>query len=335
MKQWASHKNTLHAHPHRSADYHQRGFTIVELLIVIIVIGILATLVLVAYSNVSDQAKATAAKNDLEQIVKQLNVYKENTGGGSSYPADSSSLSYSSGTTVQYLVNNTVSPATFCVSTTNGNGTFNATNTANAPAAGSCAVSAYGALGWWKFNGNATDSSGNGLNGTVSGATLTTGQNGSANTAYSFDGSTNYIYMPAASFNANSFAVSAWFKSTLNGDRKIFSTAVGNPLQMWTGGSLRTCSITCTPGTGNYADGAWHQAVVTGDATSVRVYIDGNTTPNITASANNVALGGNLQIGRDIVSGNYYYGGVLDDIRLFGRTLSTTDVQALYAAGAQ
>lgn len=116
----------------------QHGFTIVELLIVIIVIGILATLILVAYRGVTDQAKSSAAKNDLEHIAKQLNVYKENTGGGTTYPADTSSLQYSSGTTIQYSVNNAVNPATYCVTATNGSVSYFVSNGSQAPAAGGC-----------------------------------------------------------------------------------------------------------------------------------------------------------------------------------------------------
>ena len=47
--------------------------------------------------------------------------------------------------------------------------------------------------GWWKFDGDATDSSGNGNDGTVNGATLTTDRHGEANRAYSFDGVNDYI----------------------------------------------------------------------------------------------------------------------------------------------
>lgn len=133
MKAWVKQKTVSSLGSRRA-----RGFTIVELLIVIIVIGILATLVLVAYSNVSDQAKASATKNDLEQVAKQLNLYKENTGGGSSYPADTSSLSYSSGTTLQYSVNNAASPATYCVTATNGNTSYFVSNTSQTPTAGGC-----------------------------------------------------------------------------------------------------------------------------------------------------------------------------------------------------
>ncbi|NDA99298.1 MAG: hypothetical protein EBY31_08875 [Flavobacteriia bacterium] len=44
-------------------------------------------------------------------------------------------------------------------------------------------VPANGLVGWWPFNGNANDESGNGNNGTVNGATLTTDRNGNVNSA--------------------------------------------------------------------------------------------------------------------------------------------------------
>ena len=45
-----------------------------------------------------------------------------------------------------------------------------------------------GLVGYWPFNGNANDESGNGNNGTVNGATLTTDRFGVISKAYSFDG---------------------------------------------------------------------------------------------------------------------------------------------------
>jgi hypothetical protein len=45
-----------------------------------------------------------------------------------------------------------------------------------------------GLVGYWPFNGNANDESGNGNNGTVNGATLTSDRNGKVNSAYDFDG---------------------------------------------------------------------------------------------------------------------------------------------------
>ncbi|MFM7978911.1 MAG: hypothetical protein ACKPKO_06305, partial [Candidatus Fonsibacter sp.] len=50
-----------------------------------------------------------------------------------------------------------------------------------------------GLVGWWPFNGNANDESGNNHNGTVNGATLTSDRFGNVNSAYSFDGINDYI----------------------------------------------------------------------------------------------------------------------------------------------
>jgi len=58
-----------------------------------------------------------------------------------------------------------------------------------------------GLVGWWPFNGNANDVSGNGNNGTVNGATLTTDRFGTANKANSFDGIIDYIQTDIKALN--------------------------------------------------------------------------------------------------------------------------------------
>jgi type II secretion system protein G len=56
------------------------GFTIVELLIVIVVIGILAAIVVVAYTGIQGRARDTQRVVDLKTITKALEVYKINNG---------------------------------------------------------------------------------------------------------------------------------------------------------------------------------------------------------------------------------------------------------------
>lgn len=59
------------------AKQQERGFTIVELLIVIVVIAILATITIVAYNGVQARAKqATAADNasKVQQVAESINV---------------------------------------------------------------------------------------------------------------------------------------------------------------------------------------------------------------------------------------------------------------------
>jgi type II secretion system protein G len=52
-----------------------RGFTIVELLIVIVVIGILAALVIVTYAGIQQRARDTERKTDIKGIQGQLEAY--------------------------------------------------------------------------------------------------------------------------------------------------------------------------------------------------------------------------------------------------------------------
>lgn len=57
------------------SDGRQRGFTIVELLIVIVVIGILASITIVAFNGVQDRARWTQLQSDLSSINKAVQVY--------------------------------------------------------------------------------------------------------------------------------------------------------------------------------------------------------------------------------------------------------------------
>ena len=68
-----------------------------------------------------------------------------------------------------------------------------------------------GLVGWWPFNGNANDESGNGNNGTVNGATLTTDRFGNVNQAYGFDGNSQNIEVSnSSSLNPNELTISVW-----------------------------------------------------------------------------------------------------------------------------
>ena len=59
----------------------EEGFTIVELLIVIVVIGILAALVLNSYQGVQARGRDTERKTDQNSMATQLEVYYNDNGG--------------------------------------------------------------------------------------------------------------------------------------------------------------------------------------------------------------------------------------------------------------
>ncbi len=65
------------------------GFTLVELIIVIVVIGILAAIILVAYNGITTQAKNTKTIAAVDSWIKGLRVYAAQKG---SLPLDNSCL---------------------------------------------------------------------------------------------------------------------------------------------------------------------------------------------------------------------------------------------------
>ena len=68
----------------------QKGFTIVELLIVIVVIAILAAITIVAFNGIQQRARDTQRKQNLNDLAKVIRLYKIDndnyitTGGGAS-----------------------------------------------------------------------------------------------------------------------------------------------------------------------------------------------------------------------------------------------------------
>ena len=68
----------------KSRDNKQKGFTIVELLIVIVVIGILAAIAFVAYGNVTKKARDSERTADAKAIASKAEEYYANN---ATYPA--------------------------------------------------------------------------------------------------------------------------------------------------------------------------------------------------------------------------------------------------------
>jgi fimbrial protein pilin len=88
-----------------------QGFTLVELLIVIVIIAILTVVSLVAYNGLQNQAKTSAAKSAADAVAKKAELY--NT-AESSYPADLGKLTDAAKSgEPYYLDTKTVNAGTF------------------------------------------------------------------------------------------------------------------------------------------------------------------------------------------------------------------------------
>src|SRR5665647_459056 len=118
----------------------QPGFTIVELLIVIVVIGILAAITIVAYNGIQGRAVAASLTSDLDNAAKLLKL-DQVTGGA--YPNtlalanNGKNIPASPGTVYQYNVNNNANPQFFCITATKNGQTFKISNDGT-PSAGDC-----------------------------------------------------------------------------------------------------------------------------------------------------------------------------------------------------
>src|SRR2546428_12713674 len=66
-----------------------RGFTLVEIMVVVVILGILAVLIVPRVLGRSDEARAAAAKHDIATIMQSLKLYRLDNGR---YPANEQGL---------------------------------------------------------------------------------------------------------------------------------------------------------------------------------------------------------------------------------------------------
>ena len=212
-----------------------------------------------------------------------------------------------------------------------------------------------GLVGWWPFNGNANDESGNGNNGTVNGATLTTDRFGNADNAYNFSGSNNYVLINNGliSNTFGSFSISLWFKTnttnvgTFISDRGAvnwkykYMIQINNPTAgkytfgTHDGGSLTNSVVAIQS---NLNQNSWTNltAVLNASSMTMSIYLNGvlsNQITGINASAWNPSTTATY-IGKWISPfGDYhYYTGLADDFGVWNRALTQAEITGLYEA---
>ncbi len=69
---------------------HASGFTLVEILIVVVILGILAAIVIPQFTNASESAKGSSIVSQLQTVRSQLELYQVQHNGN--YPVDGDGL---------------------------------------------------------------------------------------------------------------------------------------------------------------------------------------------------------------------------------------------------
>ena len=227
-----------------------------------------------------------------------------------------------------------------------------------------------GLVGWWPFNGNANDESGNGYNGNINGAVLTADRNGISNKAYYYNGTSSYIGigdMPIG-ISYQPLKVSIWWqKSTVQttGFCTLLSdydgpTGTGDYVFAFSSSiyhvdkaitiNRRSAPYEIQVKTNPIIGPAWHHlAIVYDGINAVNYYQDGVAITSLITW--NGTINGTLATPTYDASKNFYnnpfwrigcirwsgtlqefFEGKLDDIAIWNRALTQQEITALYNA---
>ncbi len=195
-----------------------------------------------------------------------------------------------------------------------------------------CANASAAVVAYYPFNGNAIDESGNGNDGTVFNATLTTDRFGNADSAYSFNGIDASILVPdspSLNFATNSFEVN-FFTSPVDlrdfhrfvgkytdssGGWIIYGRSDGGVYANVIGSSGAALNVYM----GDYELNAWHEFTLSKSADRIQTYRDGVLITTVNQTLGNTDTISNLQIGTcglNCVASNTYANGIIDDITI-------------------
>ena len=207
-------------------------------------------------------------------------------------------------------------------------------------------VPSSGLVGWWPFNGNANDASGNGNNGTVNGASLTTDRFGIVDNAYSFDGLNDFIQSDTiSSLNSSINSISTWIYApsfSMHHQIEYAAPTFGTLGRAFAFNTSRlaivptsNCVDASGPGvinlSGQLGTNSWYNLVFISDSSVGKFYINGVYIgqENIGSSVCQNPL--TLILGRGTNGGGpMWYTGKIDDIGIWNRALTQSEVAALY-----
>lgn len=217
---------------------------------------------------------------------------------------------------------------------------------------------AAGLVAWFPFTGNAVDSTLNGHDGTVYGTTMGSGRYGQPNTAFNFNGVSDYIYVPPGTLVKErsvditaSLTISAWVKSTnyaFSSQEQIYwrgdATPAHDPHMLYlNGGQVRVRrdidpGATITEAGYSFAglDTNYHLFTGTYDSASgfMCMYIDGirkakNYLPGLQTYPTSTMY--NYIGAVDGGTWQFFYG-LIDELGIWNRALTPCEVAALYSS---
>jgi hypothetical protein len=215
-----------------------------------------------------------------------------------------------------------------------------------------------GLVAYYPFNGNANDESGNGNNGTVNGATLTTDRFGRVSKAYSFNGTNAYILINN-SISLSSYSVVCWvLDQNLSDEGRFFSNGgwgdgnYNGAIDFLLTGERYSSNRLAIINQNGSGQGLYYSSTTIGsiwtlvaatyemNGNVIKLYVNGT---QVTGSMDNgfwnympipnVNPVYKYRIGCNGGGTFKYFNGLIDDIRIYNRALTEQEIQALYHEG--
>ena len=211
---------------------------------------------------------------------------------------------------------------------------------------------AKGLVASYSFQGSAADATTNGNDGEVKGATLTTGRNGSAKSAYLLNGKDSYLVIPhSQSLSlATQATFSLWWRYEPQASQKDYYTLFekSDPERgghsrygMWLiGDHVEVCieapdhsAQNCLDSRGTLSNG-WHFIAASFDGKALRIYLDGKPSGERAVTRTGISQSTfETFVGTDQYAPTpSYTRGVVDELRIYNRALSAAEVTAAYKA---
>ncbi|MCZ8159545.1 MAG: hypothetical protein O9275_02130, partial [Microcystis sp. LE19-196.1B] len=206
-----------------------------------------------------------------------------------------------------------------------------------------------GLVGWWPFNGNANDESGNGNNGTVSGAILSSDRTGKENNAYNTSSGSIDINKTIFNNGWNSYTVSVWLNYSslsLTGGNVLINTvphggfAIGysyfnsNRFSHFKNSNIPNSNSwdifsDDKSNVSNLSANVWYNFIVTKSENNYKYYFNGVLDKSVSSSITPIDLNMAIKIGA--IEGNLErFKGKLDDIAIWNRALTADEISKIY-----
>lgn len=168
-------------------------------------------------------------------------------------------------------------------------------------------------------------------------------QTGKIDKAYSFNGSSAYLQSSSQSFTGNAnYTITAWIKTDVANTYQVIlsngieSTKAGLKFKINDNNTIGAdlANAAGPSSTSTISTGTWYFVTLTKSSDTYQIYINGFTNgSSVTITSSNISVAGTQRISKDVSSGTGYFNGLIDEIGIWTRALSSSEIAELYNSG--